>query len=730
MASVWGELKRRNVVKVAVAYAIVGWLLIEVASVLLPTFQAPEWVMRVFSFFILMGFPIALILSWAYELTPEGIKTTKSVEPADSITKVTGRKLDFAIIGALVLALGFVVYNYVLDEPPSSGVVGEIRRSIAVLPFDNRSNDENDAFFVDGIHDDILTQLAKISSLKVISRTSVMIYRDTTKNMKTIGEELGVATLLEGGVQRAGDRVRISVQLIDTNTDEHLWAESYNRELTAANIFEIQEQMATEIAAALRATLSPKEQERLKIVPTENMAAMETYFRGKQHMEKRGSENLTMAVNDFQQAIALDPNFALAYVGLADAHTVQNVYDGLSWDERGEIIEDFINQALALDDELGEAYTSLGNLKYRTLDWAGAEPYFKRALELSPNYAVAYQRYGNLMRVQRRFDEALTLYRNGIELDPHSVIINRNMGISLSGLGRFDEVLAQFEKVIEVAPTSPLGYRLKGIYYWWVEGRLDEAVRWYRQATNIDLNTPLFNSDHALLLLDLGDDSQAECWANHTREVAPDSYRSYFPMMFHNLYRGDETQAVEYANKVLTSSAPLFRYVRTRALAVLRNHDLGLGNVAAARDRYARNYPEYLGEARLKIDYRNLRAAIDLAKVLQETGEQVRADGLLNGALAYVQNTPRLGWFGYGFSDVAIYALQGETEKALNALRQAIDAGWRRYWRYTLEIDPNLDSIRNEPAFQAMVEEVRADVASQLARVREMEPIGKICVAP
>ena len=268
MAPVWAELKRRNVVRVAVAYAIVGWLLIEVSSTVFPLVQLPDWTVTFVTMLVLLGYPLALILAWAYELTPEGIKSTKSVEPVESITHATGRKLDFIIIGVMGLAIMFLLIdNYLLvveevpaivstptetpiEDGPAPSFIPD-RKSVAVLPFANRSNDANDAFFVDGIHDDILTHIAKISSLKVISRTSVMGYRDTTKNVKTIGEELGVATLLEGGVQRAGDSVRINVQLIDANTDEHLWAETYDRVLTTQNIFAIQTEIGIAISEEL-----------------------------------------------------------------------------------------------------------------------------------------------------------------------------------------------------------------------------------------------------------------------------------------------------------------------------------------------------------------------------------------------------------------------------------------------------------------------------------------------
>ena len=320
------ELKRRNVFRVGAAYAIIAWVLVEVAHTAFPTLQLPDWTITLVTVLLVMGFPIALVIAWAFELTPDGIKRESAVDPAESITHHTGRKLDFIIIGVLAVAVVYLVVDkFVVEaEPKSAEVAAEQipaaetatrEQSIAVLPFANRSVEAADAFFVDGIHDDILTHISKIRSLKVISRTSMMEYRDTTKNLKTIGRELGVTTVLEGGVQRAGDHVRINVQLIDAETDDHLWADIYDRKLTTANIFAIQTEIAKVIAAALQATLSPEEQDRLETLPTESLAAYEAYIRAKQYLAQEQLAAMAEAIVYFQQAIGLDPSFALAYVG-------------------------------------------------------------------------------------------------------------------------------------------------------------------------------------------------------------------------------------------------------------------------------------------------------------------------------------------------------------------------------------------------------------------------------
>ncbi|MCZ6526216.1 MAG: tetratricopeptide repeat protein [Gammaproteobacteria bacterium] len=736
------ELRRRNVFKAGAAYVIVAWLIIQVAAITFPALQLPPWAITLVTVLILIGFPLILLFAWAFELTPEGLKPAEQIVLDGSISHISGRKFDFTIIGLLLIAIIFlVVENYVLEEEKPSPIAVTITeqvieakdettvvvddKSIAVLPFVNRSKSEDDVFFVDGIHDDILTQLAKIASLKVISRTSVMQYRDTRKTIRTIGDELGVATILEGGIQRAGNRVRINVQLIDANTDVHLWAETYNKELTAVNIFEIQEQIATEIANALRATLSLEEQERLKLVPTKNLDALEAYFLGKQRMVARTSDGLAEAVDYFQQAIALDADFALAYVGSSDVYQLQIGYSGLPKEVMNAKAEIAINKALALDDKLGEAYASLGLLKTDKGDHDGAEIAFKKALALNPNYATTYHWYGNLITAQGKLEEALALYLKGAELDPLSAILHAVIADQLVAMGRFEEGLTYHEKVIDIAPTSPIGYRGKGVYSWFVSGRLDEAARWLRKAYSFDPDNPQNNAMFAHLFWDLGDDRQAECWANRAVAMAPESYIPNSTLQLYYLYRGDETQSLEYARKALKIEP---RASFSIPLASLRNHDVREGNFVKARDRYIEIFPELLEENKSKIDSLNFRAAIDLAAVLQKTGEYELADGLLNGSLRYMQNIQRLSVKGYWLRDVDVYTLQGKTRQALTALRQAMNAGYRGFWRYQLEHDPNLDSIRNEPEFQTMLEEIKADMAGQLARVKGMQHEGDVCV--
>jgi tetratricopeptide (TPR) repeat protein len=554
-----------------------------------------------------------------------------------------------------------------------------------------------------------------------------MEYRNTTKNLKTIGQELGVATVLEGGVQRVGDQVRVSVQLIDAQTDDHLWADNYNRQLTTANIFAIQVEIATAIADALRATLSPEEQEFLDAVPTHSMAALEAYFRGKQRLAKRSSAALAEAVDEFNRAVELDPSFALAYVGLADSYQMQVEYSGLPLDEMFEKAQAAIDRVLALDDRLAEAYASLGAIEMDlTKSYKASEAAFQHALELNPNYAPAYHWYSILLvDVLGRRGEALELIKKAAELDPRSPVILQNVGIGFASVGQFDESLAWYHKAIEMDPNLVGSYEYIGLHYWSVEGQLDEAVRWFRKGVSLDPGNPIDFVYLSQLFLDLGDPDRAEYWSELAIELAPESFFPNLATELLHLYRGDLSAALEYGRRAFKNGQS-WALLFNSSFEPARVHEMREEHYPEARAAFERIAPELVNEDFPMVESKNYRVAIDLALISSKTGDPERADWLLESSLQHIQQIPRLGFHGYGIADVQIYALKGKKQKALSALQRAIDEGWRRYWWYYLKQDPNLESLHDEPEFQAMVAEIEADMAAQLARVREMERNGEL----
>jgi len=487
MASVWGELKRRNVVKVAVAYAIVGWLLVQVADTFFPALQLPEWTVTLVAGLVILGFPIALILSWAYELTPDGMERAKSVPLSESIAKVTGRKLDFVIIGLMALGILFlVVDNYVLDtaspfagaeidpgslEPAlneSPSTVAEVateaptpdRRSIAVLPFSNESAaEENAEFFANGIHDELLTQLAQIGSLKVISRTSVEEYRDTSKNMRQIGQELGVATLLEGRVQRAGDMVRVNVQLIDAETDVHLWADTYERELTMENIFAIQAEMAISIAGALQATLTPQEVAQLSEIPTQSTRAWNYYVAGNNYFHRTSdagsSLNGLLAVEQYEHAVDDDSEFSEAWAALSRAHSTIYLYSGRTDDAALNSAIEAVELAFELAPNAPE--TRLARAQYFftvTLDYEAALQELTIAEQAWPNTADIFKTRAYIQRRANNWEDAAVNMTRAAELDPRNVDTLGQLLATNLHLRNYSDAERLNERMRVIAPES------------------------------------------------------------------------------------------------------------------------------------------------------------------------------------------------------------------------------------------------------------------------------------
>ena len=462
----FAELKRRHVYKVAIAYAVVGWLLIQVATQVFPFFEIPNWGVRLVVLLIAIGFPIAVILAWAFELTPQGIKRADEVEGPASDS--AGRKLDFLIIGVLVAVVGVLAFSR-LHQRPKSVVAPDLEKSIAVLPFENFSDEKANAFFADGIQDDILTSLAKIAQLKVISRSSVMQYRGASRqNLREIGKALGVGIILEGSVRREGDRVVVNVQLIDALHDRHLWANRYDR--TLADSLGLQGELADEIASALRATLSPEEKARIKTKPTENADAYVFYLRANQIERNPDTllEDYKAAEQLYLQAIALDPNFALAHARLASTRAqIFHYYEPLdSWKTKAR---HEASEALRLRPDLAEAHLALGQCLYwMDGDYERALEEFATARKLAPNNSEIGGLVAAIRRRQGRWQECLDAYERAGTLDPQNPNIVRNLVFTYGALRRWPEASRTAERMRAMAPTSLVAKIQSGyVDFWW-----------------------------------------------------------------------------------------------------------------------------------------------------------------------------------------------------------------------------------------------------------------------
>jgi TolB-like protein/Flp pilus assembly protein TadD len=708
--STWARLRRRKVVQWGIAYAAGAWGLLQGLQYVSDTFGWPRQIQQFGTLALLIGLPIVLVIAWYH-----GDRGRQRLSAP-----------ELAIFLLIFLAGGGIFWLYqqggdtLTTAPPPAiaptpAVATDPRPSIAVMPFENRSKLEDDAFFVDGIHDDILTQLTKISALKVISRTSVERFRRTELSAAQIAQQLGVRNILEGGVQRAGDRVRVTVQLVDATTDAHLWAESYDRELTAVNIFAIQSDVAAAIANSLRATLTPAEQARAKALPTQNLKAWEAYQLGKQRMAKRASADLADAEHFFREAIDLDPQFALAYVGLADTLDVQVTYSGAPKESTLGNAEKAVAEALELDPRLAEAWTSSAGIAQERGQYERAESMYRRAIELNPNYAPARHWYSMILGIVGRPDEALVQAERAVELDPLSAVINSNLGTALGDKGRFREAEAYYRRAITIDPSSPGPYVSLALLNAYALDRFTDAVPLAQKAMELDPDNPGHSCILASLYLDLGDDTK---FIETTAQVAkrwPDDPWVLLLSVIVDLIRLDDAAAARDAQRIfdLDPRGPTGAW----GLAILRNADLQNGHYDAALARYETAYPELFVQGAPHIDRSNYGVATDLALVLQKQGESERADALLNGVAPVIRTIQRVGTYGFGITDVQIHALRGEKAEANAALGEAERAGWRRAWRYYRDAEPNLAPIRNEPAFKAIFADIERDMARQRGRL-------------
>src|SRR5437762_1278536 len=419
------ELKRRNVYKVGIAYIVAGWALSQGIAQVFPVFDIPNWIIRLIVLLIILGLPIALVLSWMFEITPEGIKRTAAADAFGQHSR--GHTWIYIVIVAAAFSIGlFFLGRYSAGNKESGlppAAAGSLpQKSIAVLPFDNLSRDPDNAYFAEGVQDEILTRLAKVADLKVISRTSTQHFKSAPENLRDIAKQLGVTNTLEGSVQKAADQVRVNVQLINAMTDAHVWADTYDRKLT--DIFAVESEIAKTIAETLQARLTGSEKSSIAKTPTVNPEAYELYLKGRFFWNKRTGDDLRKSIEYFNQAIAKDPNYALAYVGLADSYLLLSSYAAVSQADSLPSARSALKRALELDDSLAEAHASSGLLATLELDLDRGIDELKRAVELKPNYATAHHWLALAHLTLAQFDSAISEAKRAIELDPLSLVIN------------------------------------------------------------------------------------------------------------------------------------------------------------------------------------------------------------------------------------------------------------------------------------------------------------------
>jgi TolB-like protein/Tfp pilus assembly protein PilF len=655
MTGFFEEVKRRKVYRVAAAYIIAAGGIIQLASAAFPAWELPNWTLRVVIVLLLLGFPIALILAWAYDITAEGVRPTAAIAAPRS-----HRRRNVIMLVVTGVAISAAVGFFLLPRVSAH----KIDKSIAVLPFENRSDEKENAYFADGIQDDVLTNLSKIGDLKVISRTSVMLYRGKASNVREIGKALGVSTILEGSVRRVGNRVRVNVQLIDASNDEHVWAEDYDRDLT--DVFAIQTDLAQKIARELQAKLSPAEKVQIERKPTDNSEAYLAFMQGNEicHRADRFRSNTEKAEQLFEKATKLDPKFASAFAALAWVHD-WSYHDFDPTPARKDRARAAADTAIRLQPDLPEAHLALGFYHYYCeRDYQAALNQFAIAKQSLPNSAEVYMAIGAIERRQGKWEESTANLERAVSLSPKDAWILQNLADNYYATRNFEAADMIFDRAIEAAPESfgPRAEKAKLAVAW--KGDLSAAEKELRQvSTGVDPDGAATLARMELLLLQRKFPDALAVLKQTPQDASHyDKPRELFEGAIYTLLNDKEkafsafARARPIAEKAVRESPDDASRHATLGLILA---GLGENDAAIAEGKHA---AELLPESQDALDGPKMTVAL-----------------------------------------AEIYAWTGESDQALQLLDRLLSTANGMTVPF-LRLDPIWDPLRNDPRFQALID--------------------------
>jgi TolB-like protein len=549
--SFFTELKRRNVYKVAIAYGVVAWLLMQVASQIFPFFEIPNWAVRLVVLLLVIGFPVAVILAWAFELTPEGIKRT---DFADELPTKAPRNRGWIYVvivaGAISVGVFFLGRYTSSKQGPKTPA-----KSIAVLPFENLSRDPDNAYFAEGVRDELLARLSKATDLKVISIRSSEQLKSSLDDLSQIARRFGVANILAGSVQRSSDQVRVNVQLVRGENNAHLWADTFDRKLT--DIFKIESEIAEKITTTLQATLSGSEQKAITAQPTQNTEAHQLYLKGRYLWNRRTAENLKKALTYFEQAAEKDPRYALAYAGIADTCSLIPIYGAGTPQEYLPRARAAAGKAIKLDNDLAEAHASLGYVFFLDFERPQSAQEFVRAISLNPSYATAHQWYATLpLAMEGKFDQVIGEIKRALELDPVSPIISAELGRMYVLARRYNEAISQLRNTVEMNPEFYWGHRFLG-YALELKGSTVEAIAEYHKAFELS-DDPVVLAMLAHAEGTTGRQSEARQILAQLTEQARTRYVSGYAFSVIYLGMGEKNEALDWIERATRDHGDYF----------------------------------------------------------------------------------------------------------------------------------------------------------------------------
>jgi TolB-like protein/lipopolysaccharide biosynthesis regulator YciM len=698
-----GELRRRNVVRVGVAYAVTAWLLLQVADIVLEAIEAPPWAMKALLLVLVIGWPVALVFAWIFELTPQGLKRENEIDRTQSVTRETGRKLNYLIIAVLALAVGFLLFDKLVlsKRGDTHSAAAEAReKSIAVLPFVNMSPDPDNEYFSDGLSEELLNLLAQVDGLKVAARTSSFKFKASGADISEIGAALGVATVLEGSVRKTGNQARITAQLINVEDGFHLWSETYDRSLD--DIFAVQDEIAGAIVEALKLPLMGTAESAVSAKATRSYEAYDLYLLGRHRARQVSADSFRQSISYFGRAIEADPDYAPAYSGLADAYLGLADYGDMPMVEAVRAAEEAVNKALELDPELAEAWASRGRLLVDKRLEVKAVESLAKAVRLNPNLASALIQQARALSRLNRWQDSLAAATRAVELDPMSDYVRQQRLNYLAASGQEEETRDLALEWAAGEPENPFPFEALGDVHLAHLGQPQLAVEPYARAHELRPGDTYMARRMVEAFLVLGDQPSARRWLEEARRRGPRSLWTQVAAFDVALAEGDAAAQMSLVREYLQENPG-----STLALSALGEVQLRAGQLEAAeatlRDVLLRL--EDAPDAPLTDSTRN--PVKNLAVIFERNGNREELELLLQrlrtAREVMLDNNPQSQPGAYVSAQIA--SLEDDREGMLDSLRTAIREGFREDWR--LVADPAFGRWQDDRLFQALVSELR-----------------------
>ncbi|MFK7956079.1 MAG: tetratricopeptide repeat protein [Lysobacterales bacterium] len=723
------ELKRRNVVKVGLLYLVTSWVVLQIADVLFGLLTVPDWTLRFVLGLLLLGLPFALVFSWVFEMTPEGIKREKDIDRTQSITPHTGRKMNAAILGMFILSAALVGFQIFGSRSPSpltdvsaladrqvpavESTKAEVpvtttnkKPSLAVLPFNNSSADKDQSYFSDGLADSLIHVLSQIDGLTVMARTSSFSFRGKGVDVQTIARELGVDTVLEGSVQSAGGQLRIIATLVDAADGGNLWSKQFDR--SSDNVFAIQDEISREVVAALKGGLLAQDSAEISERYEPSLEAYNALLRGREQLAMRTPESVKKAEAHFREALSFDPQYPRALVNLGDSLIMQEEYGTAPLSDVIDEAEQLLRQALKLNPDLAEAYTSLAMLSTkRGLDDLSLS-LFERAIELKPNFATAYHWQYIALRDLGKTEQAVDSINKAVALDPLSDVIQVNLIGALWITGKKQQSQKALLQAIENNPDFP-GYYDSLAFQQYSQGNLSKAYQWTALAAKRFPGALSHRHRECFLLAHMADHERANQCIDGLHEI--NEQRAVSARMLTALFFGDIEAVISTGERFISESDAVSRdYERF----LLSRAYLTAGRWRDAQSQIAAIHPELADVNTTQFNRNNVNIAVELGLIDAKLGNTAAAQTRLETALDFIQGQDRISGLAIGLEDARIHALLGNHELAMTALNDAITQGVRTYSRWSLLYDPALTPLHQDPEYQRLVSVVEMDLQNQL----------------